>query len=301
MSVISDRNDGLILGSHLSIGKGFAAAVDEAERLGSNALQIFSHNASAWRMKPITPEAAAAFRQRVEESALRFGVIHTMYLLNLATPDDELYERSIDALEHEIDRAGRLGVHSLVTHLGAHKGSGMSEGIDRVATALNRVMQSVFFRDAAEVRLLLENTAGTGSTVGGPFEELAGILGGLSDSRRVGVCLDTCHAFAAGYDLRTKEAVDETISAFEEAIGLKHLEMIHLNDSRFPLASRRDRHEHLGRGEIGLEGMAAIVNHPALRRLPFILETPKEIDGQDGADEVNLELVRGLQGKGEET
>ena len=301
MGVTGDRNDGLILGSHLSIGKGLTVAVDEAERLGSNALQIFSHNASAWRMKPITPEAATAFRRRVEDSALKFGVIHTMYLLNLATPDDGLYERSIDALEHEIGRAGRLGMHSLVTHLGAHKGSGISAGIARVATALNRAIQSMSFRDAVEVRLLLENTAGAGSTVGGTFEELAGILDRLSDGRRVGVCLDTCHAFAAGYDLRTNEAVDETVSAFDQTIGLGRLEMIHLNDSRFPRGSRRDRHEHIGRGEIGREGIAAIVNHHALRRLPFVLETPKEIDGQDGADEVNLGIVRGLRGKGEET
>jgi len=289
-----DRSTELVLGCHLSIGKGFAASIDAAEELGNNALQIFSHNASAWKMKPIDPDSASAFRKRLASSSLRYVVIHTMYLLNLASPDDSLFERSVAALIEEVARAAVLGVDRVVTHLGAHVGSGIEAGIARVIEGLERVIASPPFASAPGIRLLLENTAGAGTTVGTHFEELGEIISGLSDSSRIGVCLDTCHAFAAGYDLRTQAAVDRTISAFDSAVGLKRLDLVHLNDSVFPLGSRKDRHTHIGRGEIGLEGVRAIVNHGALRSLPFILETPKEIDGRDDADPINLAVVRSL-------
>ena len=289
----------MVLGCHLSIGKGFPAAVGEAERLSCSALQVFSHNASAWRMKAIDPAVAARFRERIGEIGLRFVVIHTMYLLNLASPDDALYERSIAALQEEIVRAGVLGVPAVVTHLGAHKGSGAEAGRARVIGALNRLIASEAFSGAAGVRLLLENTAGAGTTVGGSFDGLAEILGGVDDASRLGVCFDTCHGFAAGYDLRDAARVDRTVDAFDSLIGLDKLEMIHLNDSKFPCGSRRDRHEHIGLGEIGSEGMKAVVNHPRLRIVPLILETPKEIDGRAGADERNLGLVRTMREEGE--
>ena len=289
----------MVLGCHLSIGKGFPAAVDEAERLSCTALQIFSHNASSWRMKTIEPEAAARFRVRTEASDLQFIVVHTMYLLNLASPDDRLHRQSIAALKEEVVRAAALGIPALVTHLGAHKGSGSETGRKRVIDALNQVVASDAFTDAADVRLLLENTAGAGTTIGGSFEALAEILTGVEANERLGVCLDTCHAFAAGYDLRDTASVERTVDAFDDLIGLDRLEMIHLNDSKFPVGSRRDRHAHIGLGEIGSKGMKAVVNHVRLRNVPLVLETPKEIDGQTGADERNLGLVRAMREEGE--
>jgi len=288
----------LLLGCHLSIAKGFAASIDAAEGLGNTALQIFSHNASSWRMKPIEADSAASFRERLSRSSVEYVVIHTMYLLNLASPDDSLFERSVSALIEEIARAAALGIDRVVTHLGAHVGSGIEAGIGRVIEGLDRVVSSPPFRSSPGLRLLLENTAGSGTTVGTTFEELGAIISGLSDPSRIGVCLDTCHAFAAGYDLRTPAGLEETLASFDSAIGLDRLDLIHLNDSVFPLGSHRDRHAHIGRGEIGMEGMRGIVNHSALRSHPFILETPKSIDGLSDADPINLEIVRGLVGKG---
>lgn len=284
----------MLLGCHLSIGKGFAAAIDAAETLGNNALQIFSHNASSWRMKPISSEAAAAFRARYDASSVEYVVIHTMYLLNLASPDPALFERSVVALKEEVKRASLLGIDHLVTHLGAHKGTGKTAGVARITEALERVLGSEAYQGAPNLTLLLENTAGTGTTMGSCFTELAAIIDGLSDAGQIGVCLDTCHAFTAGYELRTPEGLAETLGALDREVGLTRLKLIHLNDSKYPLAARRDRHEHIGRGEIGEAGFSLVVNHPALRDLPFVLETPKEMDGQPDADPINLERVRSM-------
>lgn len=285
----------MLLGCHLSIGKGFTGALDAAEDLGINALQIFSHNASSWRMKTITEEAASSFRVRFDDSPVEYIVVHTMYLLNLASPDEALFKRSVAAFEDEVERAEILGIDRIVTHLGAHKGAGVEAGIDRIVTALDHVIASETFSAYSGIKLLLENTAGTGTTMGSSFSELKAIIASLSDASRVGVCLDTCHAFAAGYELRTLEGLEGTLAAFDREIGLDRLELIHLNDSKYPLDSRRDRHAHIGRGEIGRDGFSLIMNHEALRELPFILETPKQIDGQPDADRINLNLVRSLR------
>jgi len=285
----------MLLGCHLSIGKGFTGALVAAENLGINALQIFSHNASSWRMKEITSETAASFRQHFSESPVEYVVIHTMYLLNLASPDEALFERSIASLEEEIRRAGLLGIDQIVTHLGAHKGSGIDAGISRITTALDRVLSSDSVRRYPHVHVLLEDTAGAGTTMGTTFSELGAIIDGLSDASHIGICFDTCHAFAAGYELRTPDGLAETLEEFDREIGLDRLCLIHLNDSKFPLGSRRDRHNHIGAGEIGEEAFSLIVNHPALRDLPFILETPKEIDGNPDADKINLAQVRSLR------
>ncbi len=284
----------MLLGCHLSIGKGFTGALAAAENLGINALQIFSHNASSWRMKEITDEAASSFQQCMVSSSVEYVVIHTMYLLNLASPDEVLFERSIEALEEEIRRAGLLGIDQIVTHLGAHKGSGVDAGIARIITALNSVLASDSVRRYPHVHVLLEDTAGAGTTMGTTFSELGAIINGLSDASRIGICFDTCHAFTAGYELRTPDGLAETLEEFDHEIGIDRLCLIHLNDSKFPLGARRDRHNHIGAGEIGEEAFSLIVNHPALRDLPFILETPKEIDGKPDADTINLALVRSL-------
>lgn len=285
----------MLLGCHLSIGKGFSKALVEAESLGINAMQIFSHNASSWRMKPVDEDAAAAFHSQCASSEVEYIVIHTMYLLNLASPDDGLFERSVSSLIEEIRRAGILGIDHIVTHLGAHKKTGIEAGIDRIVAALDTVIAADEFTRYHNIRLLLENTAGAGTTMGTTFAELGKILTGVSDSSRIGICLDTCHAFAAGYELRTDDAIADTLAEFDREVGISHLELIHLNDSKFPLGSRRDRHEHIGRGDIGVEGISRVVNHPSLRRLPFILETPKEIDSHADADQINLKQVRDLR------
>mgnify|MGYP001112186520 CR=1 FL=1 len=288
-------HDEFLLGCHLSIAKGVAQAIDEAESLGNNALQIFSHAPAAWRMKPLAEATVAGFRARRRTSAVRVLAVHTMYLLNLAGPDETLHRRSVRALIDEVQRAGRLGADLLVTHLGAHLGRGAEAGIDRVVAALDRLIGSPGWRAAGGLHLLLENTAGAGTTLGAGFDQLAEILNGVVDRSRVGVCLDTCHAFAAGYDLATPSAVDATLAQFDRWIGLDRLEMVHLNDARHPLGSRKDRHEHIGRGAIGPAGVAAIVRHPALADVPFVLETPKRLDGRSDADRINLAAVRRLR------
>jgi len=285
----------MLLGCHLSIGKGFTGAIEAAENLGINALQIFSHNASSWKMKTITKEAASSFQTRFKNSSVEVVVIHTMYLLNPASPDEVLFERSVAALEQEVKRAGILGIDRIVTHLGAQKGSGIEAGIARIVAALDRVIASETFSSYKGVEILLENTAGTGTTMGASFSELGAIISALSDASRVGICLDTCHAFAAGYELRTFEGLAETLEALDLEVGLGRLKVIHLNDSKYPLGSRHDRHAHIGYGEIGMEGFSLIVNHKALHDLPFILETPKQFDGQADADRINLDLVRSLR------
>lgn len=285
----------MLLGCHLSIANGFTGTLIAAEELGINAVQIFSHNASSWRMKEISDKAAALFQERLAGSSVEYVVIHTMYLLNLASPDIFLFERSIAALEEEIRRAGMLNIDRLVTHLGAHKGSGTRAGTARIITALDRVLASESFSRYPSIRLLLEDTAGAGTTMGTGFPEIGAIIDGLSDASRVGICLDTCHAFAAGYELRTPQGLEQTLTSFDQQIGLNRLELIHLNDSKFPLGSRRDRHAHIGQGEIGESAFSLIVNHNALHGLPFILETPKEIDGKAHADQMNLKKVRSFR------
>jgi len=285
----------MLLGCHLSIGKGFTGAIEAAEDLGINTLQIFSHNASSWKMKTITKEAASSFQARLKTSEVEVVVIHTMYLLNLASPDEVLFERSVAALEQEVKRAGILGIDRIVTHLGAHKETGTEAGIARIITALDRVLSSDSVRRYPHVHVLLEDTAGAGTTMGTTFSELGAIIGSLLDASRVGICLDTCHAFAAGYELRTCEGLAETLETLDREVGLERLKVIHLNDSKYPLGSRHDRHAHIGHGEIGMEGFSLIVNHKELRDLPFILETPKKFDGQADADRINLDLVRSLR------
>jgi len=285
-----------VLGCHLSIGRGLTVAVDEAQDLGNNALQVFTHNVSAWRMKPIASERAAGFVKHRSDSTVELLVVHTMYLLNLASPRKDLWLKSTDALIEEIRRAGQLGAEVVVTHLGAHVGSGPKKGLERIIRALDSVRASGVFGEAEPMRLLLENTAGSGTTIGRSFQELAAILAGLDDDERFAVCLDSAHAFAAGYDLRTEGSVDGTLGAFDEAIGVGRLGLIHLNDSKYACGTHRDRHEHIGFGEIGREGLGALARRACAMRVPVILETPKTIDGREDADRMNLATVRGLLG-----
>lgn len=282
----------LVLGCHLSISGGLAQAVARAEELKINALQIFSHNARSWKMGALLPEDAQKFIERRQQSKIEYAVIHTIYLINLASPDPKIFGLSVQALKDEIQRAGELKIPHVNTHIGAHMGKGVDAGLERIAQALNEVLASPHAQNAPDVKILLENSAGEGTELGAMFAELGGVLNNIKDRRRVGVCIDTCHAFAAGYDLTTPEGLEKTLTELERTVGLESVELVHLNDSKFPLGARRDRHEHIGQGYIGSEGFRLLVNHKALREKPFILETPKD---DDSSDPTNVARVRALR------
>ncbi|MCR4404575.1 MAG: deoxyribonuclease IV [Candidatus Acetothermia bacterium] len=286
----------MLLGCHLSIAGGLERVFAQAEELGINALQIFSHNARSWKMGELPPEEAARFRLSWAASRVEYIVIHTIYLINLASPREELYRRSIGAVVKELERAAALGVPQVNTHIGAHVGMGQEWGLARARAALREVLRRT---DGLPVKLLLENTAGEGTVLGSRFEELALLLELDRGGERLGLCFDTCHGFAAGYDIASARGLEETLAQLELEIGLERLALIHLNDSQYKLGSHKDRHQHIGEGEIGLEGFARIINHPKLRDLPFILETPKlaqesaKLDSD--ADPINLDRIRRLR------
>jgi deoxyribonuclease-4 len=282
----------MILGCHLSISGGLEQAVARAEALKINALQIFSHNARSWKMSPLSPDDAKKFIERRQRAHVEYTVIHTIYLINLASPDPKNFKLSVQALKDELQRAGELRIPHVNTHIGAHMGQGVEKGLERIVEALDSVLASPQAKNAPDVKILLENSAGEGTELGASFAELGMVLHNIKDKSRVGVCIDTCHAFCAGYDLTTPQALDKTLSELERTVGLERVELIHLNDSKFPLGSRRDRHEHIGQGYIGLEGFRLVVNHPALRDKPFILETPKD---DDSSDPTNLARVRSVR------
>ncbi|MCL6642952.1 MAG: deoxyribonuclease IV [Candidatus Bipolaricaulota bacterium] len=282
----------MILGCHLSISGGLDQAVARAEELKINALQIFSHNARSWKMGPLSADDAKKFLERRKRAHVEYAVIHTIYLINLASPDPKNFKLSVQALTDEVQRAGELNIPHVNTHIGAHIGQGVEKGLERIVEALDSVLASPQAKSAPTVKILLENSAGEGTELGASFAELGMVLHNIKDKNRVGVCIDTCHAFCAGYDLTTPRALDKTLSELERTVGLERVELIHLNDSKFPLGSRRDRHEHIGQGHIGLEGFRLVVNHPALREKPFILETPKD---DDSSDPTNVARVRSLR------
>jgi deoxyribonuclease-4 len=228
------------------------------------------------------------------ESDVSSVVAHDSYLINLGTPDGTLWERSIAAFRDELERCALLGVPWLVTHPGAHMGSGVEAGTQRVAAALNRIFDE---RPDLDVTVLLETTAGQGTTLGRTFEELAAVMAGVEDKRRVAVCFDTCHVFAAGYDLRDETSYAATMQGFDEVIGFEHLMVFHLNDSKKGLASHVDRHTHIGDGELGLEAFRQLLNDERFRDHPGILETPKDDDGAD--DRRNMATLRTLAGASE--
>ena len=278
-----------LLGAHMSIEKSHALAIDRAAAFDMTALQIFTKNASRWTAKPIEPAAAEAFRERLAGSDIGFTVAHDSYLINMASPDDALWEKSLNAFQDEMARCSQLGVPYLVTHPGAHMGTGVDAGVRRVAEGLNRL----FDEDPTNPTVvLLETTAGQGTTLGSTFEELAGIIDQVENKDRVAVCLDTCHVFAAGYDLRTPETYEATIQAFDDIIGLNRLVTFHLNDSKKGLGLRTDRHAHIGEGELGLEAFRLLLTDPRFAETPGVLETPKDDD--ELGDQRNMRTLRDL-------
>ena len=278
----------LELGAHVSIAGGCDQAITRATEAGMTACQVFTKNQRQWRAKPLEPAEAERFRDQWAASPIKLVVAHDSYLINLASTDDALWEQSRLAFREELDRCQMLGVPGLVTHPGAPKDSGAAAGIARVAEAINRIHAE---RPDSPVLTLLETTAGQGSTLGRTFEELAEIIALVEDQTRVGVCLDTCHVFAAGYDIRDPADYADTMRQFDVVLGFDRLRAIHLNDSKFPFASRRDRHAHIGDGELGLAAFANVMNDARLADLPGILETPQD-DPDD--DRRNLATLRGL-------
>lgn len=277
------------LGAHMSISGGLDRAFGHGLRAGCDCLQIFTKNQQQWRSRPLADDEIARFKAAQQQSGIAPVLAHDSYLINLGSPDDEQWERSIAAFADELERCAALGVPYLVTHPGAHMGSGEEAGLQRVARALGRLLDA---GTGAPTVVLLETTAGQGTSLGHRFEHLARLLELVRHDERLGVCVDTCHVLAAGYDFRTPESYAATFDAFDRLVGLGRIRAFHLNDSKKDLGSRVDRHTHIGEGFVGLEGFRPIVNDPRFADLPMILETPK---GDDLAEDIeNLARLRAL-------
>ncbi len=279
----------MLLGVQVSTQGKIYEALERAHQLGCNTMQIFSRNPQRWRDSPLAPEDIAEFNRRQEKLKIRPLFIHIPYLINLASPNPRLYNASIDAYIEDILEAHTLRADYIVTHMGSHKETSERSGLKRLTQALNAILDST---KAVKVGILLENTAGSGSWLGYKFSHQKEVIQGLNNRERVGLCLDTAHAYLAGYDIATKEGLGKMLDEIDKLVGVSFLKLIHLNDAKDKLNTHRDRHEHIGKGFIGLEGMRRIINHPELRNVPFILETPKKSEEDD---RVNLQTVKKLR------
>jgi deoxyribonuclease IV len=280
-------------GCHMSIAGGLHQAIDRGDASGCETIQIFTKSNRQWAAKPITDEDAAAFVTRHEASAIEPIFVHASYLINLGSADDATREKSIAALIDELQRAERLRLPFVVIHPGSHGGLGEETGLMRVGDGLLRVLEAT---SELDVSIALETMAGQGSTLGVTFEHLATMLDHTDADDRLSVCLDSCHIFAAGYDFSTAERCTDTITAFDQAVGLDRLRAIHLNDSKHELGARKDRHEHIGEGHIGEVAFSHLIRDSRLAHIPMVLETPKK--GKDPApdDARNLATLRRLAG-----
>ncbi len=287
------------LGAHMSIAGGMPLAVERATSVDATALQVFVKSSNQWDARPFLAGETDAFRSAARAAGLEAHTIaHASYLINLASPDAALWRRSVASLGEELTRCAALGIRSLVIHPGSHVGTGAEEGIERVALALDAAFGA---RPAEGIRpaevpedltVLLEITAGQGSTLGSTFEELRAILDRASSASRLGVCFDTCHALAAGYEFRDARSYRETFRELDRVVGIARVRAFHLNDSKGGIGSRLDRHEHIGRGQVGLEAFRLVLADPRFRDLPMVLETPK---GEDLAeDRENLAILRAM-------
>jgi deoxyribonuclease-4 len=286
-------------GAHQSIAGGFTKAVERAVETGCECLQVFTRNINQWKTTPIDPGEAATFRAAVKQAGLRLVVAHDSYLINPAAADAELRKKSIAGLVEELRRAELLGIPWVVAHPGAAGEQPAKQAVERAAKGIAEALTKT---KGLAAGILIETTAGQGSCLGASFEEIAAMLdlidGRPGLARRVGVCLDTCHVFAAGYPLAPAAALDDTLRAFDRTIGLERLELIHANDSKKERGSRVDRHEAIGKGKIGRAAFGLLVNHPKLAGIPLVLETPKEAaDGKPSParDRANLAVLRRLR------
>jgi deoxyribonuclease IV len=283
-----------ILGAHESIAGGYYKAVEIAARVGCDCVQVFTKNNNQWRAKEISDEEAAAFKDSLAKLKITHPLAHDSYLINLAAPVDEMWRKSIEAFAVELRRAEQLGIPYVVTHPGSFTTTSEVVGLKRIVAALDIVHAET---RGVKAMCLLENTAGQGSNLGHRFEHLAEIIAGVKDPERLGVCIDTCHTFAAGYPLSTKTEYSDTFEKLDRAVGLDRIKAFHLNDSKKELGSRVDRHEHIGEGKLGLEPFRHLLNDNRFRAVPMYLETPKEMREEEDLDVINLRTLRGLVGK----
>lgn len=277
------------LGAHMSISGGLHLAVDRAVAAGCNVLQIFTRNSNQWKGKPLSDNDVALFRSKFAASGLHEVVSHDIYLINLASPPGETRDKSMAAFRDELETCARLGINKVVMHPGSHLTDTPQVGLERVVEAFDQLFGEV---PQFEGKVLIETTAGQGSNLGRTFEELGAIISGSRFPEKFGVCFDTCHTFAAGYDTASEDGYRDTMEQFDRLIGLERLQCFHLNDSKKGLGSRVDRHEHIGQGTLGLNPFRFILNDSRFANVPKILETPK--GDNDEMDGVNLGILRGL-------
>ena len=280
-----------ILGAHMSMAGGYFKAVEAAKRVGCDCVQLFTKNNNQWAGKPITAEDAARFQAALANLGIRHPLAHNSYLINLGSPDDELWKKSIDAMVVELQRAAFLGIPNVVAHPGAFTTSSEELGLARIAAGLDEVHRQT---PGVESQILLETTSGQGSCLGCRFEQLAAILDGVKDPDRLGVCFDTCHVFSAGYAMAIEKEYKATMRSLDKTIGVKLVRAFHVNDSKAKFGSGVDRHAAIGCGEMGLEPFRHLMNDRRFKKTPMYLETPKgEEKGRD-LDEINLATLRGL-------
>ena len=277
------------LGAHMSIAGGLHKAPERGAAAGCGVIQVFTQNANQWRGKMPTDTDVSLFREARETAGLHEIISHDIYLINLAAPAGEVRDKSLAAFREEMERCSRLGIHRIVMHPGSHLGDGVETGIRRICAAFDELLSDTPDYPGT---ILLETTAGQGTNLGSSFEHLRAIMDGTGHPERFGVCLDTCHIFAAGYNITTEAGYDRVCADFDRTIGLDRLLCFHLNDSKKGLNSRVDRHEHIGQGAMGLNGFRSLMNDPRFARVPKILETPK--GDNDEMDAVNLQTLRGL-------
>jgi deoxyribonuclease IV len=277
-------------GFHISIAGGFSKVAERAEIRGCETIQFFTRNPRGWKYGPLDKKEVEQFRSSIRTSGLFPVFLHLPYLPNIASLSSKFYSRSVDSMGTDLERAGQLGAQYLIIHIGHRLDSTEDDSIKAVSQGINQAFERV----NNSVILLLENTAGQGSEIGSTFEQIKKIMDRIDEGRRVGICLDTAHSFGAGYDLSNKEGIEKTLENFDHTIGLKRLHLIHLNDSKAPLGSQKDRHWHIGEGHIGLKGFRYLINHPLLVNLPGIMETPRKDTVEDLR---NMKVVRSLVGK----
>jgi len=274
-------------GFHISIAEGFSNVVERAKDRGCETIQLFSRNPRGWKYSPLGEKDVEEFRSSIKSSGLFPIFLHLPYLPNIASPKSKFYKRSIHSIATDLQRAEQLGAQYLIIHIG-HR---MESSEDQAIAAVSQGINQAFERAKNPVILLMENTAGQGTEIGYNFEQIKKIIERVHEKKSMGVCLDTAHSFEAGYDFSKKDGIEKTLESFDKAIGLKRLHLFHLNDSKTPLGSRKDRHWHIGEGYIGLEGFRYLINHPSLRHLPGIMETPRKDTIEDLK---NMEVIRSL-------
>ncbi len=279
-----------LLGAHMSIAGGLDRALWRGRDVGCSVVQIFLKNQLQWKAKPYRPAAVEEFKAAWRATGVRTVFAHSTYLINLAAPAPSEWNRAVAAFHDELERAETLGLPFVIIHPGSHKGTGLAGGIRRIAKALDEVVTRT---RGYRVMVVLENTAGGGATIGRSFEELAAILGAVRSAERIGVCLDTCHLFAAGYDIRSREGYRSTMAQCRRRLGLNRVRAFHLNDAKQPLGSGLDRHEKIGRGHLGLDAFRWLLNDRRFARVPMALETPKQPEPR--ADRQALALLRSLR------